>query len=93
MWGRSWDPLLAHDSDGALVHVMNTTPDGDFQTYKSESGGVHPRALLRPRPANRGRWSSEWTDDQIWSLQRGGHDYRKLYGAYLSAQSTRGSRR
>ena len=39
IWGRSWDPLLAQDSDGALVNIMNTTPDGDFQTYKSEDGG------------------------------------------------------
>ncbi len=38
VWGREWDPLLAADSDGALVNLMNTTPDGDYQTYKAESG-------------------------------------------------------
>src|SRR5205814_1202298 len=38
IWGREWDPLLAADSDGALVNLMNVTPDGDYQTYKAESG-------------------------------------------------------
>src|SRR5690606_25244991 len=37
-WGREWDPLLAADTDGALVNLMNSTPDGDYQTYKAESG-------------------------------------------------------
>ena len=39
VWGSGWDELLAKDTDGALVHLMNTTPDGDFQTYRAESGG------------------------------------------------------
>src|SRR5881394_4173112 len=38
VWGREWDPLLAADTDGALVNLMNVTPDGDYQTYKAESG-------------------------------------------------------
>ena len=38
VWGREWDPLLAADTDGALVNLMNTTPDGDYQTYKAEYG-------------------------------------------------------
>ena len=52
IWGRDWDPLLAADADGALVNLMNTTPDGDYQTYKVESGALRPRALLRRRPAD-----------------------------------------
>ncbi len=89
IWGRTWDPLLAKDTDGALVNLMNTTPDGDFQTYKAESGayirehffGRDPRtkALVEPM-----------SDDEIWALQRGGHDYRKLYAAYKQATEHKG---
>ena len=52
IWGREWDALLAADRDGALVNLMNTTPDGDYQTYKAERRRLRPRALLRPRPAD-----------------------------------------
>ena len=51
IWGRDWDPLLAQDTDGVLVNKMNTTPDGQFQTYTRRVRRVHPRALLRRRPA------------------------------------------
>ena len=51
VWGRGWDELLARDVDGVLVNKMNTTVDGEFQKYAVESRRVHPRALLRPRPA------------------------------------------
>src|SRR4029078_11167001 len=43
LWGRDWDPLLAADADGALVNLMNTTPDGDLPTFKAESGRVIPQ--------------------------------------------------
>jgi pyruvate dehydrogenase E1 component len=84
IWGREWDPLLAHDTDGALVHLMNTTPDGDFQTYKAESGAfVREHFFARdPRTA---AMVEHLSDDQIWGLKRGGHDYRKLYAAYRAA--------
>ena len=51
VWGREWDPLLARDVDGVLVNKMNTTPDGQFQTYSVETGELHPRELLRRRLA------------------------------------------
>ena len=51
IWGRDWDPILAQDTDGVLVNKMNTTPDGQFQTYSRRVRRVHPRALLRRRPA------------------------------------------
>ena len=51
IWGRDWDPLLAQDADGVLVNKMNTTPDGQFQTYSGRVRRLHPRALLRRRPA------------------------------------------
>ncbi len=54
IWGREWDALLHADRDGALINLMNTTPDGDYQTYKANDGALRPRALLRPRPAHEG---------------------------------------
>ncbi|MFZ0325066.1 MAG: pyruvate dehydrogenase (acetyl-transferring), homodimeric type [Actinomycetes bacterium] len=84
IWGRSWDPLLAQDSDGALVNIMNTTPDGDFQTFKAENGGFIREHFFGRDPRTR-KLVESMTDDEIWKLQRGGHDYRKLYAAYLSA--------
>ena len=57
VWGREWDALLAADRDGALVNLMNATPDGDYQTYKAERRRLRPRALLRPRPAHHASWS------------------------------------
>ncbi|MFC6286781.1 pyruvate dehydrogenase (acetyl-transferring), homodimeric type [Nocardioides sp. GCM10027113] len=84
VWGREWDDLLARDVDGVLVNRMNTTPDGQFQTYSTESGdyirdhffGVDPR--LRSMVEH-------MTDDQIVKLPRGGHDYRKVFAAFDAA--------
>ncbi len=52
VWGRGWDPLLAADSDGALVQPHEPDPDGDYQTFRANDGALRPRALLRPRPAH-----------------------------------------
>jgi len=89
VWGREWDPLLAQDREGALVNLMNVTPDGDFQTYKAEDGafvrenffGRDPRAL---------KLIEGWDNDKVWGLRRGGHDYRKLYAAYSAAMAHKG---
>jgi len=89
VWGREWDPLLAQDREGALVNLMNVTPDGDFQTYKAEDGafvrenffGRDPRAL---------KLIEGWNDEKVWGLRRGGHDYRKLYAAYSAAMAHKG---
>ena len=89
IWGRSWDPLLAQDSDGALVNIMNATPDGDFQTYKSENGAFVREHFFGRDPRTR-KMVEEWTDDEIWALQRGGHDHRKLHAAYQSAIEHKG---
>ena len=90
VWGREWDALLHADRDGALVNLMNTTPDGDYQTYKANDGALRPRALLRPRPAHQGKLVETWTDDEIWNLKRGGHDYRKVYAAYRGGDRAQG---
>jgi pyruvate dehydrogenase E1 component len=84
IWGRSWDPLLAADADGALVNLMNVTPDGDYQTYKAESGKFVRENFFNRDPRTR-RMVEHMSDDEIWSLQRGGHDYRKVYAAYDAA--------
>ncbi len=84
IWGREWDPLLAKDSDGALVNLMNVTPDGDYQTYKGESGAYVRENFFGRDPRTR-KLVEGMTDDQIWQLKRGGHDYRKLYAAYKAA--------
>jgi pyruvate dehydrogenase E1 component len=89
VWGREWDDLLANDHEGALRNLMNVTPDGDYQTYKAESGayvrenffGRDPRALELVK---------DLSDDQIWNLKRGGHDYRKVFAAFQAAMNHKG---
>jgi len=84
IWGRQWDPLLAADTDGALVNLMNVTPDGDYQTYKAESGAYVREHFFGRDPRTR-KLVEGMNDDEIWGLKRGGHDYRKLYAAYKAA--------
>jgi pyruvate dehydrogenase E1 component len=84
IWGREWDPLLAADTDGALVNLMNVTPDGDYQTYKAESGAYVREHFFGRDPRTR-KMVEHLSDDEIWNLKRGGHDYRKLYAAYKAA--------
>jgi len=84
IWGSYWDPLLARDRDGALRHVMETTVDGEYQNYKANDGafvrkhffGKDPRLL---------EMVSRMSDDDIWRLNRGGHDPHKIYAAYAFA--------
>ena len=83
LWGRDWDPLLAADDDGALVHTMNTTPDGQFQTYGVEDGAyIRQNFFGDPRLQ---KMVADYTDDQLRHLSRGGHDYRKVYAAFRAA--------
>ena len=89
VWGREWDPLLAQDREGALVDLMNKTLDGDYQTFKAESGKfVRDNFFARdPRTA---AMVADWSDEKIWGLRRGGHDYRKLFAAYTAAMNPNG---
>jgi pyruvate dehydrogenase E1 component len=89
VWGRKWDELLAADRDGALVNLMNNTLDGDFQTFKAEDGAFI-REHFFGRDPRTAKLVESWSDEDIWSLQRGGHDYRKMYAAYESAVNTKG---
>ncbi len=84
IWGDRWDPLLAKDKKGLLLDRMEQAVDGDYQNYKVRGGaytrehffGTHPE--LRALVAN-------MTDDDIWQLNRGGHDPQKVYAAYAAA--------
>ncbi len=83
LWARDWDPLLAADDDGSLLHKMNSTPDGQFQTY-SISDGSYIREKFFDTPRLQ-RMVEGYTDNQLQRLGRGGHDYRKVYAAYKAA--------
>jgi pyruvate dehydrogenase E1 component len=89
VWGREWDPLLAQDREGALVNIMNTTLDGDYQTFKAESGAF-VREHFFGRDPRTAAMVANWSDDQVWGLKRGGHDYRKLFAAYTAASEKNG---
>jgi len=89
VWGREWDPLLAQDREGALVNLMNTTLDGDYQTYKAESG-QYVRDNFFGRDPRTAAMVANWSNDQVWGLKRGGHDYRKLFAAYTAAMEPNG---
>jgi pyruvate dehydrogenase E1 component len=84
IWGRDWDPLLAKDTDGVLVNKMNTTPDGQFQTYAVESGAYTRENFFGGDPRLRAM-VEHLSDDEIRNLSRGGHDYRKVYAAFKAA--------
>jgi len=89
IWGREWDVLLNADKDRALVNLMNTTPDGDFQTFKANDGAFVREHFFGRDPRTKAL-VEKMTDDEIWALKRGGHDYRKLYAAYAAASAHTG---
>jgi pyruvate dehydrogenase E1 component len=84
IWGSKWDELLARDVDGVLLDKMNTTPDGEFQKYATESGAYIREHFFGPDPRLR-RLVEHLSDEELQALPRGGHDYRKLYAAYKLA--------
>jgi pyruvate dehydrogenase E1 component len=84
IWGSKWDELLAQDRDGVLLHKMNTTVDGEYQRYAVESGAYIREHFFGPDPRLR-KMVESLSDDELRTLPRGGHDYRKLYAAYKAA--------
>ena len=89
IWGRDWDALLAKDTDGVLVNKMNTTPDGQFQTYTVESG-EYIRNSFFGDDARLRKMVADLSDDDLRKLSRGGHDYRKVYAAFKAAREHTG---
>ncbi|MGN0096417.1 MAG: pyruvate dehydrogenase (acetyl-transferring), homodimeric type [Corynebacterium sp.] len=88
VWAREWDDLLAKDKDGDLVNVMNTTPDGDYQTFKAKDGAYVRKYFFEKNPET-AKLVEDMTDEEIFALRRGGHDYRKIYAAYQRALETK----
>ncbi|BBZ22670.1 pyruvate dehydrogenase (acetyl-transferring), homodimeric type [Mycolicibacter hiberniae] len=89
VWGREWDALLHADRDGALVNLMNVTPDGDYQTYKANDGGYVREHFFGRDPRTKALVEN-LSDQDIWHLKRGGHDYRKVHAAYRAAIEHKG---
>ncbi|KQM15285.1 alpha-ketoglutarate dehydrogenase [Plantibacter sp. Leaf171] len=89
IWGREWDDLLNRDTDSALLNLMNVTPDGDFQTYKTEDG-AYVRENFFGRDERALKLVEGYSDDEVWNLKRGGHDYRKVYAAFKAASEHKG---
>ncbi len=83
IWGSYWDPLLAQDKHGHLRRRMMECVDGDYQTFKSKDG-AYVREHFFNTPDLKAMVAS-WTDDDIWRLNRGGHDPHKVYAAYKAA--------
>ncbi|MCB2224795.1 MAG: pyruvate dehydrogenase (acetyl-transferring), homodimeric type [Actinobacteria bacterium] len=90
VWGSNWDPLLAADVDGVLVNRMNHAVDGEYQRYKAEDGAYVREHFFGPDPRLR-RMVEHMSDDEIWHLRRGGHDYRKVYAAFHAAVNHKGA--
>ncbi len=84
IWGGRWDRLLAADADGALVKVMEECVDGEYQTFKSRDG-VYVREHFFGRDPQLLERVKDMTDEEIWLLNRGGHDQQKVYAAYDAA--------
>src|SRR5438876_9504912 len=90
VWAREWDDLLARDQDGVLINKMNTTCDGEFQKYATESGAYIREHFFGPDPRLR-RLVAHLSADDLPRLRRGGHEYRKRYAAYKLATEQEGA--
>ena len=89
IWGRRWDPLLAADTEGHLVQRMEEAVDGEYQVFKSRDGAYVREHFFGANPAL-ARMVEDWSDAEIWSLNRGGHDPQKVYNAYAQATAHTG---
>jgi pyruvate dehydrogenase E1 component len=89
IWGGLWDPLLAKDHEGRLRKVMEETVDGEYQNYKAKDGAYTREHFFGKDPALK-EMVAHLSDDEIWHLNRGGHDPHKVYAAYARAVKTVG---
>lgn len=89
IWGNNWDSLLAKDTTGKLLQLMNETIDGDYQTFKSKDGAYVREHFFGKYPET-AALVADMTDDEIFALKRGGHESSKLYAAYKNAAETKG---
>ena len=89
IWGGRWDPLLAKDHTGALRRVMEACVDGEYQNFKAK-GGAYTREHFFGRDPELAAMVANMSDDEIWRLNRGGHDAQKVYAAYATAVAHKG---
>ena len=89
IWGSYWDPLLAQDKTGLLQKRMMECVDGDYQTFKARDGAYVRKHFFGKYPELL-KMVSTWSDDDIWRLNRGGHDPHKVYAAYAAAVAHKG---
>lgn len=89
IWGNGWDKLLAKDTTGKLLQLMNETIDGDYQTFKAKDGAYVRKHFFGKYPET-AALVADMTDDEIFALKRGGHESSKLYAAFKNAQDTKG---
>jgi pyruvate dehydrogenase E1 component len=84
IWGSAWDPLIARDSTGLLLKRMEECVDGEYQDFKSKDGAYVREKFFGKYP-ELAQMVAGMTDDEIWALNRGGHDPAKIYTAYAAA--------
>jgi len=89
IWGSYWDPLFARDKEGRLLRVMEETVDGEYQNYKANDGAFVRKHFFGKDPKVL-EMVSRMTDEDIWRLNRGGHDPYKIYAAYAAAVKHQG---
>jgi pyruvate dehydrogenase E1 component len=89
IWGSRWDPLLARDTDGKLRQVMEQCVDGEYQNFKAK-GGAYTREHFFGKDPQLKEMVANMSDEDIWNLNRGGHDARKVFAAYAKAMATQG---
>lgn len=89
VWGSRWDPLLAKDRDGRLKQLMEQTVDGEYQVFKARDGAYVRDKFFNKHPET-AAMVANMSDDDIWRLNRGGHDPRKVYAAYDAATRHKG---
>jgi len=89
VWGGRWDRLLAKDKSGLLLKRMEEVVDGEYQTYKSKDGAYVRQHFFGKYPELL-ELVSDMSDDEIWHLNRGGHDPRKVFAAYTAAVKHKG---
>ncbi len=89
VWGGYWDPLFARDKKGILLKRMEECVDGDYQAYKAK-GGAYTREHFFGKYPELEEMVANMTDEDIWRLNRGGHDPHKVYAAYADAVAHKG---
>jgi len=89
VWGRFWDPLFAKDTAGLLQQRMDEVIDGEYQNYKAKDGAYVREHFFGARPELL-EMVKDLSDEEIWKLNRGGHDPYKVYAAYHQAVNHKG---